>query len=242
MPFLPLSFSASRLLVSFPFVCVPVSVLGPAPAGLPPSSCSGCSGSTVRALLLGLSLSFGCLSRALSRSCGALVCCLRRIRLCLYGRYSATAVLSGSLPPSCFLFLSCFCASGCCVVCFFVVCCWAPCPGCLGGLVWGSRTRLGAMDWTALQRVSLALTSDALCFASLGVPNVSIWNTVLAGWWWGLLEVWWLLPFCLVLGSLLVSMPFFDVSLETIRLFYLLNRCPTFFGEVHFGIFLLDFR
>ena len=31
--------------------------------------------------------------------------------------------------------------------------------------------------------------------ASLGLPNVSIWNTVLAGWWWGTLVVWWLLPF-----------------------------------------------
>ena len=32
---------------------------------------------------------------------------------------------------------------------------------CLGG---GSRTRTGAMDWTALQRVALALSSGALCF------------------------------------------------------------------------------
>ena len=32
-------------------------------------------------------------------------------------------------------------------------------------LVWGGRTLTGAMDWTALQRASLALTSRALCFS-----------------------------------------------------------------------------
>ena len=53
-------------------------------------------------------------------------------------------------------------------VCSLCVCCW------LGGFVcccsflclfgMGSRTRTGAMDWTALQRVALALTRGALCF------------------------------------------------------------------------------
>ena len=50
------------------------------------------------------------------------------------------------------------------VLWFLVVFWWAPCSGsALGGLGKGSRTRIGAMDWTALQRVSLALTSGAPC-------------------------------------------------------------------------------
>ena len=60
----------------------------------------------------------------------------------------------------------CLCVSGLCGL--FVLGCVLVGPlSCfvLGWLDRGSRTRFGAMDWTALQRASLALTSGAPCFA-----------------------------------------------------------------------------
>ena len=77
-------------------------------------------------------------------------------RICL-GCSSGAAM---SLPP--FRGFSPPLPLGCLFVCL-VACCFVGFS--LFCFVWGGRTLTGAMDWTALQRASLALTSGALCFS-----------------------------------------------------------------------------
>ena len=109
MPFLLLSAAASRLLVSLLCVwcpCVRVWFCPFCPALSPPVSTSlfflvVCV--TFRVLFVS-----GRLSCALSRSVGAPVRCVWvEFVVSLFGRYSVTLVLGGSLPLLCF----CFCCS-----------------------------------------------------------------------------------------------------------------------------------
>ena len=162
MPILLLSAAAPRLLASLLCVwcpCVRVWFCPFCSALSPPVSTSlsflvVCV--TSRVLFVS-----GRLSCVLSRSVGAPVRCLWGEFVFLY-----LALLSHSgplrFPPPRFAVAFAVLAL---VVSWFLVVCWcSPCFGSsLGGLGRGSRTRFGAMDWTALQRVSLALTSGAPC-------------------------------------------------------------------------------
>ena len=96
----------------------------------PPSSCFGFSGFPVCAFLRFLPV-FGCVSCVLSRSVGAPVYCLFRIRP--YWRYSVTLVPGWRfhfLPLSCF----CRCVSGLGGLFVFGCVLVGPCPGSSWGM------------------------------------------------------------------------------------------------------------
>ena len=164
VPVLLLSAAASRLPVSLLCVwcpCVRVWFCPLCSALSPPLSTSlsfrvMCVPSRV------LSVS-GRLSCVLSRSVGAPVRCLRvEFVFSLFGATQSPWSLAVSSPR----FAVALAVLALVVSRFLVVCWWAPFFWVvLLGLVRGSRTRFGAMDWTALQWVSLALTSGTPCLA-----------------------------------------------------------------------------